>query len=209
MYRDKGIGKKVIQRLYGYLADDLQEVSKMAEGIMIMGASGAGKTTLGKMVAGKLGYRFVDIDEYIWRKDEAIPFSKIYPKKEKISRLMAAISGCEHFVMAGSMDSFHEYFDSFFKLVVYLHADVRLRVKRVHERELELFGERILEGGDMYEKHQMFLNDVAGYDDGMSGCTLQQYEAWLKSLQCKVIRLDGAQELEKNLKIVIDAYRDV
>ena len=61
----------------------------------------------------------------------------------------------------------------------------------------------------MYEKHQMFLNDVAGYDDGMSGCTLQQHEAWLKSLQCKVIRLDGAQELEKNLKIVIDAYRDV
>ena len=55
----------------------------------------------------------------------------------------------------------------------------------------------------------MFLNDVAGYDDGMSGCTLQQHEAWLKSLQCKVIRLDGAQELEKNLKIVIDAYRDV
>ena len=63
----------------------MQEVSKMAEGIMIMGASGAGKTTLGKMVAGKLGYRFVDIDEYIWRKDEAIPFSKYIQRKRKLA----------------------------------------------------------------------------------------------------------------------------
>ena len=41
----------------------------MATGIMIMGSSGAGKTTLGKLVAKELGYTFVDIDEYIWRKD--------------------------------------------------------------------------------------------------------------------------------------------
>ena len=41
----------------------------MATGIMIMGSSGAGKTTLGKVLANELGYTFVDIDEYIWRKD--------------------------------------------------------------------------------------------------------------------------------------------
>ena len=37
----------------------------MAAGIMIMGSSGAGKTTLGKMAAERLGFTFVDIDEYI------------------------------------------------------------------------------------------------------------------------------------------------
>ena len=47
----------------------------MATGIMIMGSSGAGKTTLGNLVANELGYTFVDIDEYIWRKDTEIPFS--------------------------------------------------------------------------------------------------------------------------------------
>ena len=41
----------------------------MAAGIMIMGSSGAGKTTLGKMAAERLGFTFVDIDEYIWRKE--------------------------------------------------------------------------------------------------------------------------------------------
>ena len=59
---------------------------------MIMGSSGAGKTTLGELVAKELGYTFVDIDEYIWRKDTEIPFSAMYPRSERISRLMDAIS---------------------------------------------------------------------------------------------------------------------
>ncbi len=179
----------------------------MASGIMIMGSSGAGKTTLGKLVAKELGYTFVDIDEYIWRKDTEIPFSEMYPKAEKISRLMEAISNCEHFVMAGSMNSFHEYFDPYFELVVHLHADAQIRVKRVHERELGWFGERVLEGGDMYEEHQKMLRGIAGYDYGMGGCTLQQHEKWMKSLKCKVIHLDGADSFEKNLNIIIETYK--
>ena len=180
----------------------------MATGIMIMGSSGAGKTTLGNLVANELGYTFVDIDEYIWRKDTEIPFSAMYPKVEKISRLKEAISNCEHFVMAGSMNSFHEYFDPYFELVVHLHTDAKIRVKRGHERELGWFGERVLEGGDMYEEHQKMLNGIAGYDYGIGGCTLQQHENWMKSLKCKVIQLDGSDTLEKNLSIIIDTYKE-
>ncbi|MBE5951735.1 MAG: shikimate kinase [Lachnospiraceae bacterium] len=179
----------------------------MATGIMIMGSSGAGKTTLGKLVAEELGYTFVDIDDYIWRKDTEIPFSEMYSKEEKISRLQEAISDCEHFVMAGSMNSFHEYFDPYFELVVHLHADAELRVKRVHEREHGWFGERVLEGGDMYEEHEKMLRGIAEYDHGAGGCTLQQHEAWMNSLQCKIIRLNGADTLEKNLNIILDTYK--
>ncbi|MGI5896870.1 MAG: shikimate kinase [Oscillospiraceae bacterium] len=179
----------------------------MATGIMIMGSSGAGKTTLGKLLANELGYTFVDIDEYIWRKDTEIPFSAMYSKTEKIDRLMDAISTSIHFVMAGSMNSFHEHFDPFFELVVYLHTDAQVRMKRVHARELDLFGERILKGGDMYAGHQKFLNDIAGYDFGIGSCTLQQHERWIKSLKCKVIRLDGAHALDENLKIILKAYK--
>ena len=179
----------------------------MPTGIMIMGSSGAGKTTLGNLVAKELGYTFVDIDEYIWRKDTEIPFSLMYSKAEKISRLQEAISDCEHFVMAGSMNSFHEYFDPYFELVVHLHTDAQIRVKRVHERELGWFGERILEEGDIYEEHQKMLSGIAGYDYGIGGCTLQQHENWIKSLKCKVIKLDGADTIEKNLNIIIDTYK--
>ena len=181
----------------------------MATGIMIMGSSGAGKTTLGKLVAQELGYAFLDIDEYIWKKDTATPFSAMYSRSEKISRIMDALTKCEHFVMAGSMDSFHEHFDPFFELVVHLHTDAQTRQKRVHERELERFGDRIMSGGDMHDHHEKFLSDIAGYDFGIGGCTLQQHELWLQSLQCKVIKLDGADSLAKNTKKIIEAYHEV
>lgn len=93
------------------------------KGIMILGSSGAGKTTLGRFTAQKLGVPFLDVDDYIWRKDTEMPFQVMYSREEKISRLMAAAREAEEFVMAGSMDSFHEYFDPFFRLAVYLTAD--------------------------------------------------------------------------------------
>ena len=55
----------------------------MAAGIMITGSSGAGKTTLGTLVANALGYTFIDIDDYIWRKDTEIPFFCHVPKGRK------------------------------------------------------------------------------------------------------------------------------
>lgn len=181
----------------------------MATGIMIMGPSGAGKTTLGKLTAEVLNYKFIDIDDYIWRKDTELPFSLMYSKEEKIHRLQEAISDCEHFVMSGSMNSFHEYFDPYFKLVIYLYADAELRVKRVHERESNWFGERVAEGGDMYKAHQKMLCNIAGYDNGMGGCTMQQHENWMKCLTCKIIRLDGTEPLENNLNIILETYKNL
>lgn len=181
----------------------------MATGILIVGSSGAGKTTLGKIIAEKLRFTFVDIDDYIWRKDTEIPFTEMYPKAEKIHRLMEAIKGSEHFVMAGSMTSFHEFFDPFFEMVVYLHTDVQIRVKRVHEREFSIFGNRILQDGDMFEQHQKYLTDIAGYDYGKGSCTLQEHEVWLKLLKCKVISLDGEYSLENNANIIINEYKKV
>ena len=180
----------------------------MASGIMIMGSPGAGKTTLGRLVAAQLGYSFVDIDDYIWRKDTPQPFSAMYTREEKISRLMDAISGCGNFVMAGSMNSFHEHFDPYFDLVVHLHARAQLRIRRAHTRELSLFGDRVLPGGDMYEAHQRFLYGVAGYDFGFGSSTLQQHETWLKSLSCDILRLDGSHALEENMRAIIGAYRN-
>ena len=100
----------------------------------------------------------------------------------------------------------HEHFDPYFELVVHLNADAQILVNRVHERELNWFGERVLEGGDMYEEHQKMLSDIAGYDCGIGGCTLQQHETWMEALKCRVIRLDGADKLDKNLQIIVDAY---
>ena len=64
----------------------------MATGIMIIGPSGSGKTTLGRLVATELGYPYFDVDDYIWRKDSEEPYTVMYCKDEKISRLSNDIS---------------------------------------------------------------------------------------------------------------------
>lgn len=179
----------------------------MPRGIIILGPSGAGKTTLGKRIAASLGVAFLDIDEYIWRKDTEIPYTSMYPKAEKIGRLRAAVEEAKEFVMAGSMNSFHEHFDPFFLLAVYLTADEGLRVKQVHNRKLEEFGNRILPGGDMYEAHQAFLKNVSGYDREAGSCNSRQHELWLCQLTCPILRLDGARELESNAKRAVEAYQ--
>lgn len=181
----------------------------MKQGIIVFGPAGSGKTTLGRIVAEQLGILFVDIDDYLWRSDTKIPFSVMYSRSEKISRLMDAISQTDHFVMAGSMDSFHEFFDPFFALAVYLTVPTEVRVARVHQREYEEFGSRVTDGGDMYESHQRFLSDVAGYDSGGGSTSLELHTKWADSLQCPVLKLDGRDDLSSNSRTIVEKYRTV
>lgn len=180
----------------------------MARGILIFGSSGSGKTTLGRLVAEKLGYPYFDLDDYIWRKDTERPFLVMYSREEKISRLMEAISKDDHFVMAGSMDSFNAPFVPLFDLAVYMTASTEVRIARAHKRELEHYGERILEGGDMYEEHQRFLASSARYDTDGAPCA-RVHEEWAKSLPCEVIRINGEEKLDCNVRRVVEAYNVV
>lgn len=179
----------------------------MPEGIIILGSAGAGKTTLGKLVALNLGLTFLDIDEYIWQNDTEIPYTAMYSKNEKIHRLMNAVEDAKEFVMSGSMNSFHEYVDSMFLLAVYLTTDPQIRVERIRKRELSKFGKRILPGGDMYQTHQLFLEDAAKYDDGTNSCNSRQHELWLSQLMCPILRLDGGENVESNAGIIIKKYQ--
>lgn len=177
----------------------------MTRGIIIFGSAGSGKTTLGKLVAKKLDYPYFDIDDYIWRKDTDIPFSVMYSRDEKISRLMADISKYEHFVMAGSMDSFNTPFVPLFDLAVHINADVKTRISRIQKREFAIYGERITQGGDMYEEHKKFIQSASNYDGEASPC-LKIHLEWAKTLPCKVLYLNGADELEKKLSLIIEEY---
>ncbi len=174
-------------------------------GIIIFGPAGSGKTTLGKAVAQRLDYPYYDIDDYIWKKDTAVPFTVMYSRDEKIGRLMHAISTQAHFVMAGSMDSFHTSFDPFFDLAVHLNADVEIRKIRIHRREFEMFGERILEGGDMYENHMRFLDSAARYESDGSPC-LKMHLEWASSMPCKVMYLRGEEKTEFNAQRIVKEY---
>ena len=177
----------------------------MSTGIMIAGPSGSGKSSLGKIVAEKQGFPDFDVDDYIWKKDTPEPFTQMYSKAEKISRLSGDIEPCEHFVMAGSMSSFHQAFDDKFELMVFLYAGPEIRLQRVHSRAIERFGERILEGGDLYESHRKFLESNRRYEtDGSPN--LNEQKKWIKNLPCAKIELNGTNSLESNAEIIVEKW---
>lgn len=169
----------------------------MSSGIIIIGPSGSGKTTHGKIAARKLGYPYFDVDDYIWKQNTDSPYTQMYTRDEKISRLSNDIAPYEHFVMAGSMSSFHYAFDEMFEMMVLLYVSPDIRIERVHKRAIERFGEGVLEGGDMYEAHMRFLNDNRRYEEDGSPNMREQKE-WMENMSCVKIELDGAAELEKN-----------
>jgi cytidylate kinase len=177
----------------------------MSRGIIVFGSAGSGKTTLGIMVAKELGFPYFDIDDYIWRKNTERPFTVMYSREEKAGRLMSDISQGNHFVMAGSMDSFNAPFVPLFDLAVYITAPVHVRITRIHDREYKMYGERILKGGDMYEEHQRFLTVSARYDTDGSPCK-KTHDAWAATLPCKVIRLSGEVDLYENVNKIVNEY---
>ena len=181
----------------------------MPRGIILFGPAGSGKTTLGQLVAQRLAYPYFDLDDYIWRRDTEIPFTVMYSRTEKAERLMRDITQHAHFVMAGSMDSFHAPFDSLFDLAVHLDAPAQVRVARIHVRESALFGARIEEGGDMAEAHQRFLASAARYDEDDASPCRKTHLTWAKTLPCKVLMLDGSAALEHNAAIIVQAYRTI
>ena len=177
----------------------------MKSGIMIIGPSGSGKTTLGKKLAEALGYPFFDVDEFIWRFDTPELYTVMYSREEKISRLQDAIAPHEHFVMAGSMSSFHAYFDEYFAMMVLLYAEPDIRIERVKARAVQRFGDRVAEGGDMYESNLKFLEDNRRYEkDGSPN--LREQKEWMNSLSCIRLELDGTKSIEENIRIITEAW---
>lgn len=186
----------------------------MAQGIILFGGMGVGDTTLGRSVAVRLEWPHFDLDDFIWRWDTALPFTKTRPREEKITLLTEALSHRPHFVMSGSMWSFRKAFEPYFDLAVFLTAPAETRAERIRKRELQRWGARVLPGGDMYERdgapYRDYLAWARSYDEGTEQMfSFAQHEAWIRELPCPVLRLDGTRPIEENSERVIAAYQAI
>lgn len=179
----------------------------MSTGIMIAGPSGSGKSSLGKIVAEKLGFPYFDVDDYIWKKDTSAPYTQMYSKAEKIRLLKSGIEPYEHFVMAGSMSSFHQAFDDNFEMMVFLYAEPEIRLRRVHKRAMERFGKRILEGGDLYESHQKFLESNRRYESPeLVQATEKLYDFFFAQTDKLKISREAANHLLRTYRAFLEGF---
>lgn len=170
--------------------------------IHIIGASGAGTTTLARYISETLGYHAMDTDDYYWMPTDP-PFTVKRPVPERIALMKAEIDAYDKVVLSGSMTRWGDELVPYFTLVVLVLTDTSLRLKRIHERELARFGSRILPGGDMYEQHQSFLQWAASYDtESIETRSRANHDAWLKTMKCPVLTLNGADTPEHKLALV-------
>ena len=175
----------------------------MSRGIIIFGASGAGTTTIGRALAEKSGFRHFDLDDYFWMWDTAVPYTFHRPRASRVALLHREIADCTYFVMSGSMNDWEESFVPLFDMAVFVLTPPAIRIERLHRREFLEFGDRIFDGGNMYDNHRDFIDWAKSYDDGLppQRC-LKVHEDWGETLPCPVLRVDGAEDIRANVEFI-------
>jgi uridine kinase len=91
-------------------------------------------------------------------------------------------------------------------LVVFVSTPMDIRLTRLREREARHFGaEAIAEGSWRHQETEKFIEWASHYDDGTrEGRSRSRHEAWLSTLRCPVLRVDGSHRLEEIIGDMFD-----
>lgn len=170
----------------------------MRNGIIVFGANGCGKTTIGCELAHKLKMKHFDVETYYFEESE-IPYSKPRTKDTVIERMLVDFEKCNSFVLSAVTGDYGDEISSMYKLGVFLFAPIDLRLERIERRSLEQYGKRILIGGDMYSQEQEFIEFVRTRN-------LSIIDEWSKILTCPILYLDGTKSISANVKLIIHKY---
>jgi len=125
--------------------------------IHIFGASGAGTTTLGNVLAGRLNIPHLDTDDYYWF-ETGIPYTEKRGADERVELLRSDLEKYPSWVLSGSLCGWGDFAIDMFTLAVFLWIPQELRIARLREREINQFGlEAVSPGGWFYDNHEEFI----------------------------------------------------
>ena len=187
----------------------------MREGIAIVGLNGSGKSTLGHALAKSLKLFEIDVEDYYFPEQREsrkaaldgeygvncsylgdMPYS-VSRTEEGVEKAIAKdVSAHPRYVMTGVTINWSDEILSTIKHVFWLKTETEERVRRVKDREEKRWGDRVAEGGDMYEQQKSFREMIAELTD----------EKVLRSIgktDCEVIQLDGTRCVSENLAIIL------
>lgn len=173
----------------------------MGTGIILCGLNGAGKSTLGRALAKEMGYHFMDSEEAFFSKenpDDPYAFPRSREEAERL--LLKEMMTHEDFVLASVKGDYGAAIQARFRYAVWVDVPKELRMRRIRERSFQLFGDRMLFGGDLYEREEKFFDFVQSRPESA-------VEAWTQALNCPVLRVDGARPIEDNVKLLIEWLR--
>ena len=169
----------------------------MPKGILICGLNGAGKSTLGKVVAKRIDYHFIDNEDlYFPKTDPKYIYSSPRTREEVTELLFQEIEIHENFVFTSVKGDYGEAFYPFLQCAVLIQVPKDIRMKRIRDRSFQKFGDRMLSGGDLFEREESFFN----FAESRAENTVEE---WIKSLNCPIIRIDGTKSVDENADYII------
>ncbi len=172
--------------------------------IHIFGASGSGTTSLGSELSKNTGFKHFDTDSYFWKATDP-PFQEVVPEPERTTNLVTALSGAPNWVLSGSLCDWGDVIIPRLTFAVFLYLDPKIRMDRLKKRERARYGDRVDQGGDLYETHQKFIDWAKSYDTAEAPTrSLILHEAWMKKLPCPILRLNTENSLESLTEQVLD-----
>lgn len=186
----------------------------MREGIAIVGLNGSGKSTLGHALAKELSYYEIDVEDYYFPEQKEsrraaldgeygdsldylgdMPYSVSRTKEEVEEGIAKDIAAHPRYILTGVTINWSEEILSTIKKVFWLKTGTDERVRRVKDREEKRWGDRVAEGGDMYEQQKSFRELIAGFTD-------EKVKDSIGKINCGVIELDGTLPVHRNVEII-------
>lgn len=173
------------------------KAEKKRVGIIVCGLNGVGKSTLGRALAERLQFHFIDNEDLFFPKsDPNYLYSSPRTHEEAKLLLLDEIKAHESFVFAAVKGDFGEWLYPYFSYAVLIEAPREIRIERVKNRSYQKFGERMRHGGDLYETEERFFDLVKSRPEGI-------VEEWLKQIRCPVLRVDGTNAVADNVDYII------
>ncbi|ULH15508.1 AAA family ATPase [Deinococcus sp. KNUC1210] len=172
--------------------------------IHILGASGAGTTTLGRLLAEQYGHVPLDTDDFFWE-PTVPPYEVPRSRAERLALLAHALARHQRWVLSGSLCGWGDVMIPQFDLVVFLSVPPALRMQRLEHRERQRFGPAIQENGDLFGKHREFMDWASKYDGAdQSQRSRAAHEVWMQQVSCPVLRLVNDGSVQRLLQAFID-----
>lgn len=110
--------------------------------VHIYGASGSGTTTLAKYISEKLGYAFMDTDDYFWKPTNP-PYKEKREISERLQLMKTDIAKFDKVIISGSLVEWGDELIPLFTFVIRLDTATDIRIERLKRREYGRFGSRI------------------------------------------------------------------
>ena len=170
-------------------------------GILICGLNGTGKSTLGRMLADRMRYEFIDNEDLFFQKaDPSYTFSSPRSEEDVIRLLEEKISENNRFIFAAVRGNYGDRLIASLDYIVLIEVPKQIRSKRVRDRSYQKFGDRILPGGDLYDKENKWFSLTDGRPE-------TYVTDWLETVNCPVIRIDGTMPVKENVDYLLSALQ--